>query len=78
VLYDAILSPYHDQALPAVKALGFGEGVQLSIGLPFLRLSVDHGTALDLAGTGRANSRSLLKAIEYAEILRIKKRDYRE
>ena len=72
VLYDAILSPYHDQALPAVKALGFGDGVQISIGLPFLRLSVDHGTALELAGTGKANSSSLRKAIQYAEMLRTK------
>lgn len=67
--YDAILSPYHDQALPAVKALGFGGGVQVSLGLPFLRISVDHGTALQLAGTGRANSSSLRKAIDYAEQL---------
>lgn len=68
-LYDAILSPYHDQALTAVKALGFGDGVQMSIGLPFLRISVDHGTAFELAGTGKASGSSLLKAIQYAEKL---------
>lgn len=65
--YDAILSPYHDQALPVVKALGFGTGVQMSLGLPLLRISVDHGTALTLAGTGRANHHSLLQAIYHAE-----------
>jgi 4-hydroxythreonine-4-phosphate dehydrogenase len=73
VLYDAILSPYHDQALTAVKALGFGDGTQITLGLPFLRLSVDHGTAFNLAGSGKANSGSLLKAIQSAESLTLKK-----
>jgi 4-hydroxythreonine-4-phosphate dehydrogenase len=74
--YDAILSPYHDQALPAVKALSFGGGVQMSIGLPFLRISVDHGTALELAGTGKANATSLLTAIQYAEKFSTKQLSY--
>lgn len=67
--YDAILSPYHDQALTAVKALSFGDGIQMTLGLPFLRLSVDHGTALSLAGTGKASKASLLKAIQSVEKL---------
>jgi 4-hydroxythreonine-4-phosphate dehydrogenase len=65
--YDGILSPYHDQALTAVKALGFGDGVQITLGLPFLRVSVDHGTALNLAGTGQASCASLLKALQSAQ-----------
>lgn len=65
--YDAILSPYHDQALPVIKALGFGRGTQTTLGLPFLRLSVDHGTALSLAATGQADTGSLRVALEQAE-----------
>lgn len=67
--FDAFLTLYHDQGLPVVKALAFGNCAQISLGLPFLRLSVDHGTALSLAGTGKADPGSLLTAIRYAERL---------
>lgn len=63
---DAILAMYHDQALPVIKSLGFGEAVNVTLGLPYLRTSVDHGTALDLAGTGKADSASLIKALQLA------------
>lgn len=63
---DAVLAMYHDQGLPVLKYASFGEGVNITLGLPFIRTSVDHGTALDLAGTGRADAGSLLKAIEVA------------
>jgi len=64
--YDAFVSMYHDQGLPVLKALGFGHAVNVTLGLPFIRTSVDHGTALDLAGTGRADPGSLVAAIELA------------
>jgi 4-hydroxythreonine-4-phosphate dehydrogenase len=64
--YDAILAMYHDQGLPVLKAAGFGEAVNITLGLPIIRTSVDHGTALDLAGTGRAESGSLAAAIATA------------
>ncbi len=51
---DAVLAMYHDQGLPVLKYASFGAGVNITLGLPFIRTSVDHGTALDLAGTGRA------------------------
>lgn len=63
---DAVLSMYHDQGLPVLKYAGFGEGVNITLGLPFIRTSVDHGTALDLAGTGKAASGSLLAAVDTA------------
>jgi 4-hydroxythreonine-4-phosphate dehydrogenase len=63
---DAVLAMYHDQGLPVLKYAGFGAGVNITLGLPFIRTSVDHGTALDLAGTGRAESGSLMAAIEVA------------
>ena len=64
--YDAILAMYHDQGLPVLKHLGFGEAVNITLGLPFIRTSVDHGTALSLAGTGTADDRSLRYAIDVA------------
>lgn len=64
--HDVILSMYHDQGLPALKALGFGETVNITLGLPVIRTSVDHGTALSLAGTGKASPTSLLAAIHAA------------
>ena len=64
--YDAIVCMYHDQALIPVKALGFDEGVNVTLGLPFIRTSPDHGTALSLAGTGKASPESLLSAIALA------------
>lgn len=57
--YDAIIAMYHDQGLPVVKTQGFGHVVNITLGLPICRMSVDHGTALTLAGTGKANSDSL-------------------
>ncbi|MDH2915667.1 MAG: 4-hydroxythreonine-4-phosphate dehydrogenase PdxA [Gallionella sp.] len=64
--YDAVLAMYHDQGLPVLKHASFGEGVNITLGLPIIRTSVDHGTALDLAGTGKANVGSLLEAIKVA------------
>jgi len=63
---DCVLSMYHDQGLPVLKHASFGQGVNVTLGLPIIRTSVDHGTALDLAGTGRADSGSLLEAIRLA------------
>jgi 4-hydroxythreonine-4-phosphate dehydrogenase len=64
--YDAVLAMYHDQGLPVLKHAGFGHAVNITLGLPIVRTSVDHGTALDLAGTGRADAGSLLAAIDMA------------
>ncbi len=63
---DAVLAMYHDQGLPVLKYQGFGDAINITLGLPIIRTSVDHGTALDLAGTGRANPGSLLAAINCA------------
>lgn len=64
--FDAVLAMYHDQGLPVIKHAGFDRTVNVTLGLPILRTSVDHGTALDLAGTGRADPGSLVAAIELA------------
>ena len=63
---DAVLAMYHDQGLPVLKHLGFGKAVNITLGLPFVRTSVDHGTALELAGSGRADTGSLEYAIQVA------------
>jgi len=63
---DAVLAMYHDQGLPVLKHKGFGKSVNITLGLPFIRTSVDHGTALDLAGTGQADSGSMIVAINEA------------
>ncbi|MCZ8131886.1 MAG: 4-hydroxythreonine-4-phosphate dehydrogenase PdxA [Steroidobacteraceae bacterium] len=63
---DAVLAMYHDQGLPVLKHSGFGHAVNVTLGLPIVRTSVDHGTALDLAGTGRADPGSLYAALELA------------
>jgi len=63
---DCVLSMYHDQGLPVLKHASFGHGVNVTLGLPIIRTSVDHGTALDLAGTGKADTGSLLEAIRLA------------
>lgn len=63
---DAVLAMYHDQGLPVLKHMGFGRAVNITLGLPIIRTSVDHGTALDLAGTGRADAGSLAIAINTA------------
>lgn len=63
---DAILAMYHDQGLPVLKHVGFGHAINITLGLPIIRTSVDHGTALDLAGTGKASTGSLISAIDAA------------
>ena len=63
---DAVLAMYHDQGLPVLKYAGFGHAVNVTLGLPIIRTSVDHGTALDLAGTGRADAGSLAAALDLA------------
>ena len=63
---DAVLAMYHDQGLPVLKYKGFGAAVNVTLGLPIVRTSVDHGTALDLAGTGRVDTGSLQVALETA------------
>lgn len=61
---DAVLAMYHDQGLPVLKYKGFGKAVNITLGLPFIRTSVDHGTALDLAATGQVSPGSLLTALQ--------------
>jgi 4-hydroxythreonine-4-phosphate dehydrogenase len=63
---DCVLAMYHDQGLPVLKYASFGRGVNVTLGLPFVRTSVDHGTALDLAGTGKADPGSLIEAVKLA------------
>jgi 4-hydroxythreonine-4-phosphate dehydrogenase len=65
---------YHDQGLPVLKYASFGGGVNVTLGLPFIRTSVDHGTALDLAGSGKVNAGSFLAAIQLAAMLAKKPR----
>ncbi len=64
--YDAVIAMYHDQGLAAFKMMAFERGVNLTLGLPFVRTSPDHGTAYDLAGTGTANPRSMIEAVKLA------------
>lgn len=66
---DCVLAMFHDQGLPVLKYATFGEGVNITLGLPIIRTSVDHGTALDLAGTGRAEAGSLIAAIDTAVMM---------
>ncbi len=63
---DAVVAMYHDQGLPVLKHMGFGKSVNITLGLPFIRTSVDHGTALDLAGRGKADTGSLHEAVRMA------------
>ncbi len=74
---DAVLAMYHDQGLPVLKYKGFGNSVNITLGLPFIRTSVDHGTALDLAGKGLADSGSLITAINHA-IKMVEKKRYEQ
>lgn len=67
--YDCIFAMYHDQGLPVLKHASFGHGVNITLGLPIIRTSVDHGTALELTGTGQADAGSMLTAIEAACML---------
>ena len=64
--FDAVVAPYHDVGMAAFKSVSFGSGVNVTIGLPFVRTSPDHGTAFDIAGTGRADSSSMVEAIRLA------------
>ena len=64
--YDAVICMYHDQALIPIKTIGFDRGINITLGLPFVRTSPDHGTALDIAGTGKAGEESLVAAIATA------------
>lgn len=66
---DAVLAMYHDQGLPVLKYQSFGSAVNITLGLPIIRTSVDHGTALDLAGTGKADTGSLQQAIKSAALM---------
>jgi 4-hydroxythreonine-4-phosphate dehydrogenase len=71
--FDVVLAMYHDQGLPVLKHAGFGHAVNVTLGLPIVRTSVDHGTALDLAGTGKAEASSLQAAIALAaELARVR------
>jgi 4-hydroxythreonine-4-phosphate dehydrogenase len=70
---DAVVAMYHDQGLPVLKHLGFGRAVNITLGLPFIRTSVDHGTALDLAGSGKADHGSLHEAALAAETMAMQK-----
>ena len=63
---DAVLAMYHDQGLPVLKYAGFGRAVNVTLGLPIIRTSVDHGTALDIAGTGKADAGSMIAAVDLA------------
>src|SRR5688572_16427535 len=67
--FDVVVAQYHDQGLIPVKYLGVDEGVNITVGLPFVRTSVDHGTAFDIAGTGKASHASLRVAVEQAAML---------
>ncbi|EAQ23978.1 4-hydroxythreonine-4-phosphate dehydrogenase PdxA [Roseovarius sp. 217] len=67
--YDAAICMYHDQALIPIKTLDFDRGVNVTLGLPFIRTSPDHGTALDIAGQGRANPTSLIEALKLAQVM---------
>ena len=66
---DAVLAMYHDQGLPVLKFQGFGQAVNITLGLPIIRTSVDHGTALSLAGTGNINTGSMCVALDTAHTM---------
>jgi len=72
-MFDVVLAMYHDQGLPVLKHSGFSSAVNITLGLPYIRTSVDHGTALDLAGTGDAKTGSLEAALEMARMMVISK-----
>ena len=67
--FDAVLAPYHDVGMTAIKVAAFGRGVNVTLGLPFPRTSPDHGTALDIAGTGKADASSMIEALRLAVVL---------
>ena len=72
--YDCVLAMYHDQGLPVLKYASFGSGINITLGLPIIRTSVDHGTALELAGTGKADVGSLVEAVKLAADLAARSR----
>lgn len=72
--YDCVLAMYHDQGLPVLKYASFGSGINVTLGLPIIRTSVDHGTALELAGTGKAEAGSLIEAVRLAADLAVRSR----
>jgi 4-hydroxythreonine-4-phosphate dehydrogenase len=67
--FDAVLAPYHDVGMTAIKVAAFGRAVNVTLGLPFIRTSPDHGTAFDIAGQGRADASSMRAALELAVAL---------
>jgi 4-hydroxy-L-threonine phosphate dehydrogenase PdxA len=67
--FDVVVAPYHDVGMAAFKTASFGTGVNVTLGLPFVRTSPDHGTALDIAGSGRADPGSMLEALRLADRL---------
>ena len=67
--FDAVIAPYHDVGMTAIKVAAFGRGVNVTLGLPFVRTSPDHGTALDIAGRGVASAESLVQAMALAVAL---------
>jgi 4-hydroxythreonine-4-phosphate dehydrogenase len=71
--FDAVLAPYHDVGMTAIKVAAFGQGVNVTLGLPFPRTSPDHGTAFDIAGTGKADPASMRVALELAARLGAKR-----
>ncbi len=73
--FDAVLAPYHDVGMTAIKVAAFGEGVNITLGLPFPRTSPDHGTAFDIAGTGRADPASMRAALDLAVELALRNRE---
>jgi 4-hydroxythreonine-4-phosphate dehydrogenase len=75
-MYDMTIALYHDQGLGAVKLLGFGNVVTLLVGLPFIRTSTGHGTAFDIAGTGKADHLNLLEAVRVAAELGGRRREH--
>jgi 4-hydroxythreonine-4-phosphate dehydrogenase len=72
--FDAVLAPYHDVGMTAIKVAAFGRGVNITLGLPFVRTSPDHGTAFDIAGKGLADGGSMRQAMELAVTLSTKRR----
>jgi 4-hydroxythreonine-4-phosphate dehydrogenase len=73
--FDAVLAPYHDVGMTAIKVAAFGRAVNVTLGLPFPRTSPDHGTAFDIAGSGRADPSSMRAALELASQLASRRRE---
>ena len=76
--FDAVVAPYHDVGMAAFKTASFGSGVNITLGLPFPRTSPDHGTALDIAGTGRADASSMIEAVGLAARLAARRAEIRQ